>query len=341
MNTFSSVKEVIAPFNPFHFESLVWDWPIAVYLFLVGISAGMVIIAIILKIFVLDPKGIKANENAIMKAMAIVAPISVMFGLFILIFHLSRPWHFWKIMVFYSPVSVMSIGVVLFQLYMIALFIWLFVLFEKEVMHFLKTGFLKAITSLNFIQTILNFVLKIAKKIMPFLQWTSLILALSLGAYTGFLLSALKSYPLLNNPVLPVLFMFSGISSGAAACVLCALTWFKENTHSESIALIHKLETPVVLMEIFLLFAFFMGHYYGGGQKTVAVINALGSGFWAQSFWIGVVGVGIIIPLSLSFILNKKIKHTKTYLVMVASMTLIGVFILRHFILYAGQMTLA
>ena len=34
-----------------------------------------------------------------------------------------------------------------------------------------------------------------------------LVLAVLLGAYTGFLLSALKSYPFLNNPILPVLFL--------------------------------------------------------------------------------------------------------------------------------------
>lgn len=47
-----------------------------------------------------------------------------------------------------------------------------------------------------------------------------LVLAVLLGAYTGFLLSALKSYPFLNNPILPVLFLFSGISSGAAVALI-------------------------------------------------------------------------------------------------------------------------
>ena len=41
-----------------------------------------------------------------------------------------------------------------------------------------------------------------------------LLLAVLLGAYTGFLLSALKTYPMLNNPILPALFLVSGISSG-------------------------------------------------------------------------------------------------------------------------------
>ena len=37
--------------SAFHFESLVWDWPIAIYLFLIGISAGLVTLAILLRRF--------------------------------------------------------------------------------------------------------------------------------------------------------------------------------------------------------------------------------------------------------------------------------------------------
>lgn len=35
--------------SAFHFESLVWDWPIAIYLFLIGISAGLVTLAVMLR----------------------------------------------------------------------------------------------------------------------------------------------------------------------------------------------------------------------------------------------------------------------------------------------------
>ncbi len=38
-------------------------------------------------------------------------------GLLILVFHLTRPWTFWKLMFHYSFTSVMSMGVMLFQLY--------------------------------------------------------------------------------------------------------------------------------------------------------------------------------------------------------------------------------
>ena len=32
----------------FHFPSLVWDWPIAIYLFLLGISAGATSLSVLL-----------------------------------------------------------------------------------------------------------------------------------------------------------------------------------------------------------------------------------------------------------------------------------------------------
>ncbi|WP_204385389.1 NrfD/PsrC family molybdoenzyme membrane anchor subunit, partial [Aeromonas veronii] len=55
------------------------------------------------------------SENGIIRATAILAPASVILGLLILIFHLARPWTFWKLMFHYQFDSVMSMGVMLFQ----------------------------------------------------------------------------------------------------------------------------------------------------------------------------------------------------------------------------------
>ena len=57
--------------DAFYFDSLVWDWIIAVYLFLAGMSAGAVMIAIYLKRKVIE--GYPAS-NGIIKATAILAP---------------------------------------------------------------------------------------------------------------------------------------------------------------------------------------------------------------------------------------------------------------------------
>jgi len=160
-----------------------------------------------------------------------------------------------------------------------------------------------------------------------------------LAAYTGFLLSALKSYPMLNNPVLPVLFIFSSVSSGAAACLMLGVVGFKESFHSKSVKWIHSIERPVVVFELFVLLTFFTGLIFGGGQKEAAAMAAIGGGFWASWFWYGVVGTGMLMPFALNFFVPAQSRHNKVFVLLVTSLSLAGVLMLRTFILYAGQMT--
>jgi protein NrfD len=310
-------------------ETIVWDWIIAVYLFLAGMSAGMVMIAIYLKRKVI--KG-RAADNGIIKATAILAPFGIIFGLTILVFHLTKPLTFWKIMVYINPTSIMAMGVILFNVYMIVLFTWLAILFKEDLVAILNKY---AGGKLNFIGEIINKI----KPLENILEIILAILAITLAAYTGFLLSALKTYPLLNNPVLPVLFIFSSLSSGAAASLMFGVLIFKQPMHCPSVKWIHGFERPVVLFELFLLFCFFIGLILGGGQKEVAAMAAIGAGFWASWFWIGVVGLGMLLPLILNFVSSEKIRHNSVFLFTVTGLSLLGVLMLRTFILYAGQMT--
>ncbi|MBY6196641.1 cytochrome c nitrite reductase subunit NrfD [Vibrio hangzhouensis] len=310
----------------FHFDSLVWDWIIAIYLFLAGMSAGSALIAIYLKRKVIegDPA-----QNGIMKAMAWLAPFGIIVGLLILIFHLTKPLDFWKIMIYYNPSSVMSMGVILFQVYMAVLFIWIGMIFRKPIMDVLGSKF-------DFVETILIKFEKVENGLELFLGFLAIVLA----AYTGFLLSALKTYPMLNNPVLPILFLFSSLSSGAAASLLFGILVFKEDAHSPSVAWVHSFERPVVLFELFVIVTFFTGLIFSGGQNEAAAWNAIGGGFWASWFWYGVIGMGMLLPLAMNFFSSDKAKHNHGFILVVTSLSLIGVLMLRTFVLYAGQMTI-
>ena len=311
--------------DAFHFSSLVWDWPIAIYLFLLGISAGATTLSVLLR-----RKG-AGSESGIIKATAILAPVSVVLGLLILIFHLARPWTFWKLMFHYQFDSVMSMGVMLFQLYMVVLVLWLAKIFEKEVIA-LQQRFVPRLTIVS----------KLLTLITPFhraLETLMLVLAVLLGAYTGFLLSALKSYPFLNNPILPVLFLFSGISSGAAVALIAMALRHRNNPHSTEAHFVHRMEVPVVWLEIFLLAAFFVGLALGDDGKMRALAAALGGGFWTWWFWLGVAGLGLILPMLLKPWANRSSTFHGVLAVCCASLT--GVLLLRFFILYAGQLTVA
>ncbi|MGF4919666.1 NrfD/PsrC family molybdoenzyme membrane anchor subunit, partial [Klebsiella pneumoniae] len=166
--------------SAFHFESLVWDWPIAVYLFLIGISAGLVVLAVLMRQYV--PNAATSNST-IMRTTLILAPTTIILGLLILIFHLTRPWTVWNLMFHYSPTSVMSMGVMLFQVYMAVLVVWLAKIYEQELVGLQQ----KWLPKLTIVPRVLGWL----SRIMRGLDIAMLVLAVLLGAYTGFLLSAL------------------------------------------------------------------------------------------------------------------------------------------------------
>ncbi len=317
--------------SPFHFPSLVWDEIIAIYLFLLGISAGATMIAVLLKRSGIA--GSNPSENNIIRCAAIIAPTTLLLGLTILIFHLTKPWTFWYLMFNYHHTSIMSMGVMLFQVYMVFLLLWLAFIFKTLVAQLINR-FLPKLAFIN------NIIEKLERFSSP-VEIILIFLSVLLGAYTGFLLSALISYPMLNNPVLPALFLASGTSSGIAALMIASLLFTKESTHSPALNFVHKFELPVVLIEAFLLFAFCIGLFLGGGQKTVALYNAIGGGFWSYVFWIGLVGIGLIAPLFLNTVASETVKHRKGFILFVAGLSLFGVLCLRFWALYAGQMTLA
>ncbi|GKW27680.1 cytochrome c nitrite reductase subunit NrfD [Pectobacterium brasiliense] len=318
--------------NAFTFDTLVWDWPIAVYLLLVGISAGMVSLSMLLRHYV--PSEYRGS-NRIIKATAIVAPLAVILGLVILIFHLTRPLTFWYLMVFYNPTSIMSLGVMLFQVYFVVMLLWIITLYHDGWLTQLETVWHRPALAAR-ARKLTAMIVKRAAVIENLL----LVLAILLGCYTGFLLSALKSFPMLNNPVLPVLFLVSGTTSGIAVMLLASAWGRNTSGHSRSLHFIHRVETPVVYAELFLLFAFFIGLLLGGGQKVVAAQTAL-SGFWGGVFWIGIIGIGIVIPFIANQVRKPSAHPGKGQLITLATMSLFGVFLLRLFVLYAGQMTVA
>ncbi|MCA6969614.1 cytochrome c nitrite reductase subunit NrfD [Pectobacterium carotovorum] len=312
--------------SAFHFASLVWDWPIAIYLFLVGISAGLVTLSVLLRRY--HPEQATA-DSTLMRTTLILAPCTIILGLLILVFHLTRPWTFWKLMFHYSFTSVMSVGVMLFQVYMAALAVWLVNIFSEQVIVLQQ----RWLPKLVMLPKVLSWLAPMQKS----LDIVMLLLAVMLGAYTGFLLSALKTYPLLNNPILPALFLFSGVSSGAAVALIAMACRYRHNPHSEEAHFVHRVETPVVWLEIFLLFAFFIGLALGDDGKQRALVAAVGGGFWAVWFWLGVVGIGLILPLLLKSWANRQ--HSPYGVLAVCGMSLVGVLLLRFFILYAGQLT--
>lgn len=303
------------------YGGIVWPWPIAVYLFLAGLSAGAIISAIVIK-------WMKGNDSSpwdgIIKAGAILAPLTIGVGLMLLIADLTRPLHFWKLLIHYNFGSMMTIGVLALFAYFPVILIFLLGIFRKPLIDEGPFGFLAPLAN-------------IAKSQAKALEVVTLILAVGVGAYTGFLLSAMNAYPLLNTPTLPLLFLASGISAGISANLVVGLLFFRNSTKDENVSYLHGLDVKVILAEMFILVALFSGMYYQGGAAASVAAAALTTGGFATLFWVGVFGVGLAVPVGLNVVMPHSVKHSTGFIIFNAFLVLAGVLALRFYILYAGQ----
>lgn len=303
------------------YNTVVWHWPIAVYLFLAGLSAGAIISAIVIK-------WMKGNDvspwDGIIKAGAILAPVTIGAGLMLLIFDLTRPLHFWKLLIHYNFGSVMTLGVLALFAYFPVVILFFLGIFKKELF---ENGPLKMLAP------VAEFALSYAKVI----EGITLVLAVGVGAYTGFLLSAMNSYPLLNTPILPALFLASGVSAGISANLVVGLLFFKSSTGESNVSYLHGLDIKVIFAELFFLFILFVGMMYQGGVTAHVASTAISTGGLSALLWIGVIGLGLILPIGLNFALPHGVKHSHGFVIFNALIVLVGVLALRYYILYAGQ----
>ena len=107
-------------------EGVAWPWPIAVYLFLAGISGGAVAVAICVNLF----RGVHLN-TPIMKAATLIGFITIVLGMICLVLDLTNPLFFWRILVYYNPTSVMSIGVMALLFYIPLVFVLMCVALQQ------------------------------------------------------------------------------------------------------------------------------------------------------------------------------------------------------------------
>jgi formate-dependent nitrite reductase membrane component NrfD len=154
----------------------------------------------------------------------------------------------------------------------------------------------------------------------------SMALGAALGVYTGILLSSLGARPLWSSGLLPPLFLFSGLSTGAAFGHLVA------RDPEESVQLA-RADNAFLATELALIGLLLIGLTSATEAHSRAAALLLGGPFTAV-FWVGVVGLGILVPLLIqSLAVRHHIAHTPVAPVLV----MLGGLLLRIVIVYAGQ----
>ncbi|WP_299808624.1 NrfD/PsrC family molybdoenzyme membrane anchor subunit [uncultured Shewanella sp.] len=299
-------------------EGLAWPWPIAVYLFFAGISGGALATALFLRFYKQQ-----TTNTPFYKAAALISFVTISLGMLCLVLDLTNPLFFWRILVYYNLNSVMSIGVIALSVYIPLVALICLFAFEEEI---------REIPALKVLVPVVEKLQGIRRPC----EVTVLVLALAVCAYTGFLISALIRFPIINTSVLPALFIASGISAGAAAAKMLAVSMFKEDLHSQDMKVLHGAEWPIMIAEMLFIFMIVTSLMTGnaGAQSAFAAFH---TGEWAAVFWFGVVGLGFGGPLLLNFATGKSFSHSAKAFYLSGVCAVTGMMCLRMFILYAGQ----
>lgn len=294
-----------------------WGLMIVIYLFLGGISAGAMVISGLANYI-----GRQQRFTHLARIGAWVAPFPVLLGTGLLVFDLGRPFHFWKLFTALEPESPMWIGTWLLGAFLaVSLpYMNLFLPERRRVWRPVRVALWKNV-----------------------LAAAGLPIGIGVGIYTGVLLGAVPARPFWNTPMVAQLFLFSGLSTGAALLVL--LQGRLEAVPDEDRRLLLSADIVFIVLELFII----LPYVIHGALSTLAARQSLGlifTGPLAWAFWLGVVLLGLLVPLLTDALTvaptlagDRPLGAHRLVESMAAALVLVGGFLLRYVFVRAGQMS--
>ncbi len=278
---------------------MVWGPMIAVYLFVAGAAAGSYLTASLVSFKY--PGGVFTR-----KAGRIIAPILLAIGLLMLMLDaeagLRNPLRFLGL--FANPRSVMTIGTYIISVFMVV-------------------ALIVAVLEL------------MGKNVPRALDIVGDIGAICLAGYTGFLLGDSLGVPLWHNSVLPPLFIVSALTSGMAIVSLIGAAF--DYVEFEKMGVLRPIHIVLAVLEILLIVALLV-IASGRGAAGAESVAMLTTGSLAPAFWIGVVGIGLVLPLAIDLFNMRSTKSEASGEALAQTGVVVGGFLLRFVVVSAGVM---
>lgn len=289
----------------------IWHWPISLYLFLGGLSAGILFFAAYYTI-----RGKQDEMPTAVKWATFIVPFALIIGLAALMYDLRNPLYSWQLYTTIRLESPMSWGA------------WTLMAVTPLSIMWAASYMKELIPTWDWKLGILNKLEALVIKYRVAIAWVMIVLAVILGIYTGILLSAFNARPLWNNAILGPLFLTSGLSTAAAAIMWMSKTNLERDTF-------RKIDLLLITIELFFIIHLFMGFLAGPQVQQEAAQLFLG-GEYTVPFWIFVVFLGLIFPGILEIM---EIRGYKIPVALPAALILIGGLIFRIIMVDAGQLT--
>ena len=304
------------PFRETHCE--IWGWEIAMYLFLGGLVAGLMVFSSIL-----NRRDGDDEPSRWIRWMPFAVPILISAGMFLLFLDLENKKNVLRFYLAFMPRSPMSWGAwILVLLYPAALLLGFASLTDSEAEKLRSWSPLRAFRLGGLVLWLRSWGLERKDALRQINIW----LGVALGLYTGILLGTLEAKALWNSAILAPLFLASGVSTGAAFLMLFPL---RRGEHRSLVRWdLYAIGAEVILIGLFILDRA-TGCILGKAQAARFLGGDLTSVFWSV-----VVIAGLGVPLLLEALeIRKSLRPTVAAPILI----IIGGITLRWLLVHAGQ----
>jgi protein NrfD len=283
-----------------------WTWWIIFYFFIGGIAGGAFFLASLLYLF-----GRPADRPLVRLGYYVAFIGAVVSGIFLIV-DLDRPLRFWHMLIqsntgqlmfkSWTPMSVGSWGLLLFGL-------------------FAALAALSAAREEGRVQRGPAFL--VASGFRSMVAIVGGLFGFFLAGYTGVLLSVSNRPVWADSPLLGVLFLFSAGSTAAATLILLARR--REAVDATSIGKLADFDKWALVLELIALVAFLI---------TLGAAVRVFLSVWGVLLLVGVIGVGIVLPLAMGLGWVKRWTMTPAG---AAGLVLVGGFLLRVVTLLSSE----
>jgi formate-dependent nitrite reductase membrane component NrfD len=291
----------------------IWTWEIAFYLFLGGMTAGILVFAAAAHL------ARRTGETPFTAwKLPLWAPIVLSAGMTTLFLDLEYKIHVFRFYTTFQPASPMSWGSwVLLLVYPASILL---------IAATLREGYPR-LAGLAERVPLVTTLFDQAERYRRGIAFWTIPIAVALGIYTGILLSGFSARPFWNTSILGPLFLISGMSAAAAAVILFARDKAERHRYA-------RLDAILIAIELVLIALLIIG-LATGARAQMDALGLIMGGEYTIPFWVWFVAIGLVVPLLLE--LWEMRSPTLIIGMLAAVLVLGGGYLLRHLAVELGQ----
>lgn len=299
-----------------------WGLWVAFYIYFIGLSAGSFLISTMVYVF-----GIKRFEP-IGRLALFTAFISLSTGLVFILLDLGHMERFWTVFIHRSPTSVLEWEIHFYNLYLVILLSELWLLMRRDLIRCgQKEGWVGSLCRLLALGSKDLSDEAAAKdwKAVKILGLIGVPVAIGVHGGTGAIFAVVKARPYWYTGLFPLIFIVSALASGGALITFLYAFFGKRDENHRALTLtLGKMTAGFLTLDLIFLGSELLVGLYGAIPDHVAVYRAMmGGPFW-YVFWLGQIGLGAIVPLTLTML--RRTGSSIGWVGIASSLIVIGIF---------------